>query len=612
MNADDIELLATFLGEAADAVDVLDACLLDIEDEPTRREPVAEFMRTAHTLKGGAGMVRLVALVGGAHALESVMQRVGDGRLSPEPRVFDRLARALSSLRAGLARVEPGGAEPEELVVMGRDLASWLGELGVEALSAEKKKPQRSATMTLGEYDLVRCRVLEGQGKKLYVATLRLPPGLSDAQRWAVGVVRALRRIGDVVTTDPPASELDRLAEFSVLRVLLGTKRTAEALAEALGVRGAEAASVAELGERKEREAPGNAAATLAAVPTEPTLHVGREVLDQLLRLVGELVLARDALVPLVGDAGRELDDAELARDVEASRAELERLAADLQDAVLAARRVPLSRVFRTTHRELRELARARGQRLSLTTTGGQTELDEELVVRVATPIARFARALLEGGGSSGPLLLTLDARRRWDHVIVTLQGGQSSAAADDVSLRVLLAELGGHLENGPDGSHAIALPLTRAIVRVLLARVGDELFALPVEAVHELQTLPRAGIEQVQGSDVIELRGRALSLLPLRRVLDVRGPDDARDMAVVVLQQPGPPLGLAVDEIVGIREVVIRPLRSPHVASTLFRGCAVLGEERVALLLDVEALVREALEGASRPRVSAAPLEAP
>jgi two-component system chemotaxis sensor kinase CheA len=542
------QLLEVFTAEAGDILATLEQGLLALEAHPDDDETIHALFRAAHTIKGSASLVGLDAVRDLGHELESLLERVRAHALRAEDGVVTLLLRSLDVLRKTIAaRGEPG---PE------------LAELRAEL--------QRAA-----------------QGE----AGAPAAPG-----------------------------------------------QTAPALAAP-------------------EAAPVNAAAApvRAAAPTGArTLRVDVSRLDRMLDLAGEIGIARGRMADMLGRTDLALEDL-----VEAHRA-TDRLHQDLQALIMQARLVPLGGTFRQHQRTVRDLAAAQGKQVRLVLEGEEVEVDTAVVEHIRDPLTHMVRNAVDHGierpeiriakGKDPCGRVTLRAFHEGSLVVVQVSddgagldrerileraverrlvadgaglsdeevfafvfepGFSTADQVTDVSgrgvgmdvVRRNVEALRGSASVGsaPGGGTVVSmrLPLTLAIIDGFRVRVGEDVYILPLGAVVECVELPPERERRRTG--ILDLRGRPLPYLRLRHQFGHAGAPPAREN-VVVVQHAGAAVGLAVDALLGESQTVIKPLGRMFQAVKGVSGSTILGDGRVALILDVAALLREAL-----PRAAAA-----
>ncbi len=567
------QLLEAFLVEAGEILATLEQGLLALEREPGDAETIHALFRAAHTLKGSAGLVGLDAVRDLGHDLESLLERVRAKALRADDGVVTLLLRSLDVLRKIVAA---GGAAPPELAPLREEL--------VRAASGDRSCFDKLSTS--GQ------EAAQGAG---------LDPSASSDGPLALSLSKGERR------ADPAA-----LVTAAV--------------------------------------APPRAAAPTGA----RTLRVDVARLDRMLDLAGEIGISRGRMADML--ERRDVAPEEL---LEAHRA-ADRLYHDLQDLVMQARLVPLGATFRQHQRTVRDLAAAQGKQVRLVLEGEDVEVDTAVVEHIRDPLTHMVRNAVDHGieapetraarGKEPCGTITLRAFHEGSLVVVQvaddghgldrerilrraverrLVADGASLSDDDVfafvfepgfSTRDQVSDVSGRgvgldvvrrnaealrgsaavsSAQGAGTTLSMRLPLTLAIIDGFRVRVGDDVYILPLDAVAECLELPP---ERAPGrTGVLDLRGKPVPYLRLRHQLGHAGPPPAREN-VVVVRHGGAAVGLAVDALLGESQTVIKPLGRMFQAVRGVSGSTILGDGRVALILDVAALLREAL-----PRAAAA-----
>ncbi|MBI4955067.1 MAG: chemotaxis protein CheW [Myxococcales bacterium] len=597
------ELLQIFKHEASELFLRLDAALLDVEEQPGARGPVDEFMRAAHTLKGAAGIAGLGLVSEVAHAVEQMVAPLCERTDVAEPELCDRVGRTLERLRDALGRVARCDHVPPELTELAAELAQAV-PTGPETTTRAAPR----AELVLGEYDRVRMNVLRARGQVFH--RVALPATAADEPvAWATRQIARLRKVGTVVATTPGASELERVVAEGELVALVASAADATKLAAELEQSGIAGAAVTPFVEKQSASASARQVALQSLEGSEQGVRVELGTLGELLRLVGELRLARDRFGLLGERLARELGDRETAAELEVPATRLGELAVELEEAVLGARRVPVARALRGAQRAARDAARGGARTVRLEVRGGQTAIDRALAEPLERALTALVRAFAASAAASdagrdaetSAATLTLEARRHDRELRVHVSGPAHEPAPEFVrAWQQTLAQIGGRLELAPHAAGLVAelsLPLTTAITRVLLARVGAELYAWPVEAVKETLVVRPASLQSIEGRPGLVLGGELLGLVPLSELLGgAAGADGRAARHVVVLHAAPSALGVLVDELVGVRDVVARPLGARVLCHPVLAGAAILGDGSVAFVLRAAALVEQAI----------------
>ncbi len=391
------------------------------------------------------------------------------------------------------------------------------------------------------------------------------------------------------------------------------------------------------------------------------TVRVDIRKLDRLVAIVGGLAIVKTALARLAERArNRALGPREVATELARLNRTFDRHLAQMQSGILEVRMVPLGQAFDKLARVVRQISREHAKEVNLVVTGAETEIDKLIVEELSDPLMHMIRNAIDHGIESGeermrvgkpPVgTIALNAFQKGNHVVLEVEddgagmdpkailatavrrGVVTSAEAQDMSPREVLAlvfmpgfttkefatdlsgrgvgldvvktnmgKLGGVVDIASDvgigTKMTITLPVTLAIINVLLVEIGTQLFAVPLASVEEAIALDAAQIRTVESREVLSVRGASLPLCRLDRHFGLRPHDPVRSRAFVVIAQVAERrLGFVVDELIGQRDIVIKALGKSLKAVRGFAGATELGDQRVALVLDVAALLEEVL----------------
>lgn len=411
-----------------------------------------------------------------------------------------------------------------------------------------------------------------------------------------------------------------------------------------------------------ERDDAGDDASTVAREPargrSEATETVRVEVkrLDDLLNLVGELVLGRNRLLQLVSDARHERDLEQLLHDLADASARVDAITSELQSAVMRTRMIQIGRVFNKFPRVVRDLAKEFGKQIDLVIEGEETELDKSLVEEIGDPLLHIIRNAADHGieqpevraaqGKPAQGRLRLSAAHEGNHIVLQIEddgagmdparlrrkavekGLVSAREADEMHdaeafnlifqpgfstaeqvstvsgrgvgmdvVKTNIARINGTIairsEVGRGTCFTLKLPLTLAIIQSLLVRAREETYALPLHAVVEVVALHAANVSTIRGREVLRLRERVLPLLNVGQLLDTPAAAASGRRYAVVVGIAHHRLGLVVDGLIGQKEIVIKPLGSYLKNIPALAGSTILGDGRVVMILDVAELIR-------------------
>ena len=395
--------------------------------------------------------------------------------------------------------------------------------------------------------------------------------------------------------------------------------------------------------------APAAAADKPAASEAETTVRVDTARLDEIMNMVGELVLVRNRLVRLGSNSG----DEAMAKAV----SNLDVVTADLQTAVMKTRMQPIKKVFGRFPRLVRDLARNLKKEINLELVGEETDLDKNLVEALADPLVHLVRNSVDHGiespeqreanGKSRSGKIILAAQQEGDHILLSISddgngmdpdvlrakavekgvldrdaadrlseaecynlifapGFSTKAEISDVSgrgvgmdvVKTKISQLNGIINiysaKGQGTKIVIKVPLTLAIMPTLMVMLGSQAFAFPLVNVNEIFHLDLSRTNVVDGQEVVIVRDKALPLFYLKRwLIHSAAHEEQREGHVVILSVGTQRIGFVVDQLVGQEEVVIKPLGKMLQGTPGMSGATITGDGRIALILDVPSMLK-------------------
>jgi len=378
--------------------------------------------------------------------------------------------------------------------------------------------------------------------------------------------------------------------------------------------------------------------------------------LDELMRMIGELVISRARLEDHLGRLKGSVSAAEWRALQETSLA-MGRQLRDLREGVMRVRMVQVGEIFERMRFVVRDLARESGKRITLELLGRETEIDKFLVERMTDPLMHLVRNAVSHGletanertarGKPAEGRLTLRAATAGESVLIEIADDgrgidrkrvaaraqakgliAAGAQLDDAALLELICapgfstrdeadrgsgrgvgmdvvrntveELGGRIsletESGKGTRFTVELPLTLAIAEALIVSVDGQKFAVPQSAVQEVLEVESSAVKALENNEIIPYRGGVLPLVRLARLFELNDGRERTAFHVFVIGSGGSALGVAVDRIIGQREIVVRGISDPLVQVAGIAGATELGDERVVLILDVAALRQSAV----------------
>jgi len=652
----------TFFDEADELLADMEQHLLDLVPEAPDSEQLNAIFRAAHSIKGGAGTFGFTILQETTHLMENLLDEARRGEMQLNTDIINLFLETKDIMQEQLdaykSSQEPDAASFEYICQALRQLAlEAKGETAAVAVSPAKLSVVDAAPAAAPAAD-DRVRVVLSGLKESEVNLLE--EELSNLATLS-NVVKGKDTLA--ATLDGGISKDDVVAVLCF--VIEPEQIDFEAVADAPAAGSAEVAEVVEAAPAVPAVAP--AAPALKAVPGEPaapnrgerekpaarssestSIRVAVEKVDQLINLVGELVITQSMLA----QRSNELDPVNHG-DLITSMGQLQRNARDLQESVMSIRMMPMEYVFSRFPRLVRDLAGKLNKQIELTLMGSSTELDKSLIERIIDPLTHLVRNSLDHGielpenrvaaGKSPVGNLILSAEHQGGNICIEVTddgaglnrerilakaisqgmavnenmtdeevgmlifapGFSTAEQVTDVSGRGVgmdvvkrnIQEMGGHVEikskQGSGTTIRILLPLTLAILDGMSVKVADEVFILPLNAVMESLQPREEDLHPLAGGErVLEVRGEYLPMVELWKVFDVDGAKtEATQGIVVILQSAGRRYALLVDQLIGQHQVVVKNLESNYRKIPGISAATILGDGSVALIVDVSAL---------------------
>lgn len=668
MSMDISDFYQTFFDEADELLADMEQHLLDLVPEAPDSEQLNAIFRAAHSIKGGAGTFGFTILQETTHLMENLLDEARRGEMQLNADIINLFLETKDIMQEQLDAYknseEPDAASFEYICNALRQLAlEAKGETSPALVNTAKLSVVDSAAI---QEEAVANPAAASEEIKKRIILSRLKSSEVDLLEEELGNLATLTDV--VKGSDKLSATLDgNLAEDDIIAVLcfvieadqiefetvsaapvaVDTKAETEAVAmvatpQPVAVAPAAKAAASEAPHaRAERDKPARASESTS-------IRVAVEKVDQLINLVGELVITQSMLA----QRSNELDPVNHG-DLITSMGQLQRNARDLQESVMSIRMMPMEYVFSRFPRLVRDLAGKLGKQVELTQVGSSTELDKSLIERIIDPLTHLVRNSLDHGielpekrleaGKSPIGNLTLSAEHQGGNICIEVTddgaglnrerilakaisqgmpihenmsddevgmlifapGFSTAEQVTDVSGRGVgmdvvkrnIQEMGGHVEiqskQGQGTTIRILLPLTLAILDGMSVRVADEVFILPLNAVMESLQPREEDLHPLAGGErVLEVRGEYLPLVELWKVFEVEGAKtEATQGIVVILQSAGRRYALLVDQLIGQHQVVVKNLESNYRKVPGISAATILGDGSVALIVDVSAL---------------------
>jgi two-component system chemotaxis sensor kinase CheA len=615
------EIVGEFLMESHENLDQIDRDLVDLEQDSNSRDLISRIFRAIHTIKGTSGFLAFTRLETLAHAGESLLSKLRDGVQPVTPATITTLLATIDGVRSLLAAIEEHGSESDvdvESIIAQVHAQMNAGEAAAEAQPAAAAPAEPAAEAAPAEAG--------EQPVPLDETPVRPAPEPVEDQR---------RPLGQILVEQGAAQPAD--VGSALQQQLEGDERKLGTILLEEGK-----TQPAAVSEALQAQTPKRSIADSA-------IRVDVDLLDTLLNMVGELVLARNQLVRGVMEIG----DATLVRSAQ----RLGMITSELQEGIMKTRMQPIEHIWSKLPRVVRDLSNSLSKQVQLVMEGKETELDRSLLEAVKDPLTHLVRNAVDHGieeperriaSGKGPEgTLTLRAYHEGGHVAVEVaddgaglnveriaqkavengllrpeqipnmdrrdimamvfQPGFSTAAkVTNVSgrgvgmdvVKTNIENIGGAVSvdstPGEGTVWRLTIPLTLAIIQALTVDCGDQRYVIPQVAVLELVFIDGQStkIEYASGAPVYRLRGKLLPLVRLDRALGLEVGAD-QGVYIMVLQADGRRFGLVVDRVLNTEEVVVKALNTRFKDIGLYAGATILGDGKVGLILDVSSLAR-------------------
>lgn len=651
------QAIEAFVQEATEILGSLEDAILALEDgaEPAL---VDEIFRGLHTVKGSGGMFGYTCLSRFTHHFETAFEMVRSGRL-PVDRFLIDLCLVARDVMCEFIALGGDGPASEDLLASGRvtDVVDRLATLTGAAPSAgatvmsDKPAPEEQDREHVYH---IRFRpdansLRNGMRPDLLMAELA---DLGSAEiRYDATSVPRLSELDPTegvlgwevtLTTSRPRSAIDEVFIFANDAELSVVEAAALAAAPENGSALSGPAAPAGGVPPRSKEAP-----AARKEPKSDSIRVTSSRLDDMMDSLGELVIAQARLDAVA----QKLDDATLEGVVE----EVARLVTGLRDATLSIRMLPIENVFGKFKRVVRDLAAELGKEVQLVTDGGETEVDKNVIDRIGDPLVHMIRNSVDHGLETGDQreasgkrrmgTVRLSARQEGGEILIAVEdngrglhseairrravergliaqdavlserevhdlifapGFSTAAVVSAVSgrgvgmdaVKTAIDALGGtidiHSRLGRGTRITLRLPVTMAIIDGLRVKLGDQVYVIPLSSVEECVELAEHSGQHRSGRSLLEIRDEMVPFLELGRLFDQPSDPRAR-RRVVIVRADGARVGLVVDDILGQGQTVIKSLSTFHSGLPGLGGATILGDGRVALIVDVATLIRSA-----------------
>ncbi|MGQ9511808.1 chemotaxis protein CheA [Thermodesulfitimonas sp.] len=687
--------ISVFLDELEEKIQILNDNFLLLEKEADDQQILQEIFRAAHTVKGSSAIMGYDRMSRLTHEMENLFDNLRQGRLSVSTEMIDVLFEALDTLRSLRDEITEQ-AEPVDIEPVVAKLRRFLpdeankstaGEIpAVAALSSSGS----AFNLTEAEEEVVRAAYVRGMQAYWIKVVVDAECQMKSARAYLV--FQTLQEQGEIIKAVPPAEDLQEGKFDTTFELVLLTQEDADrirhlllTISEIVDV-SVETISLPE-DETVEAMATGVAESTQTATPAgkhraggkprereetvkqAKTVRVDVQKLDNLMNLVGELVIDRTRLNRFAEIFRSRYGSDDLVDVLNEISNHLGQLTNDLQEQIMKARMLPIAQVFNRFPRMVRDLAHKLGKEINFIVEGKDTELDRNVIEVIGDPLIHLLRNAVDHGiespeervrvGKPRTGTVLLKAFHQENHIVILvrddgrgmdveyirkkaverglvdtemagrlterevlnfvfLPGFSTAQEVTDLSGRGVgldvvkknIEQINGYIEMnsvlGQGTEFEIKLPLTLAIIRALMVSVSGEVYAFPLANVMETIRISPQEVKKVQKTEVIIVRGKVLPLISLAEYFGGQRINDSR-LYVVIIGVGNRRVGVVVEALLGEQEIVIKSLgeylgRIPGIS-----GATILGDGRVALIVDARALTQEVTRGLAEEALYAA-----
>ncbi len=643
------DLRELFFTEACEILQALDQEVLKLESGTDKAGALRTIQRYLHTLKGNSRALGFSSLNTLSHKAEDLLKTIQDTSAGTNEELIDLLLAVHDRLQSTVENYRSNND-----TALDKRLVERIDD-HLNALETNGKSQREAGDETDGE-----------DGQAVYDIAVAFDRNGIMKSSGANMILERLGALGEVISVEPaPGSAMiERAGRFAIQ---LRSQEPAELIKELITIpQIVKDVEITLRGNGSEMHS-GEGQSTLTGTTAVQSLRVDSGRIDKILNLVGELVIGRSMIGQVLAEMGERNKKDDLSKKLGDANAFMEKTLSQLQKNVMKIRMLPVSLIFRKFPRVVRDLSLEQGKQIELVMEGENTELDKSILDVIGEPLIHLVRNavdhgielpderertgkprtgkvtlrayhesnqfvidVVDDGKGLDPSLLrkkavekgiwTADeAARLTDEEaldLIFLSGFSTAAVVTDISgrglgmdiVRTTVESLKGriklHALPGLGSTFTIRLPLTLAIIRAMLFRIGDRLFALPMSSIDKIVRIRDNELQTIAGKSVLRHRDNVVSLVSLDGSLGIRQNSAGRDQnRFVIIVSLGDRLcGFVVDRLVGQQELVIKALDNHWGTVNCTAGASILGNGRVVLILDAPSIIlkeaRRALAG--------------
>jgi two-component system chemotaxis sensor kinase CheA len=646
--------LDMYVTHTKEGLDDLSDNLLALEKNPEDPNTINECFRLAHTIKGIAATMAFNNTSDLAHAMESLMDAVRNGKLKITSDLMDILFSCVDSMNSMVDAVKDGRGEPEALSLIG-GIEDILEKLPKEAEPEQKATPKKEKAFKAGKRELAPAeqKPAPAAGSKVKDVTIELVQGCDMPSARALVAIKRLEEAGKIIELVPTMDEIEMEKFGGAISARVESAADFDALAQSISsLKGIARVTIDGAAPR----AAVRKVEAIAAAQKKPaqeivsSVRVKMDRLDDLLDSVGELVINKIRL----SEISKSEDSPQLAESLRA----LDRLTSELQYNVLRIRMVPMDIVFSKYPRMVRDLSKQMGKEIELIMVGQEIELDRTVIDKLGDLLVHLLRNSVDHGiempeerqkaGKTRTGTIRVFAAQEQNRVMITVEDDGHGIDTDKVRKKALekglrtedelanmsaedvinilatpgfstadkvtevsgrgvgldavkagVESLGGQMtidtKRGAWTRITIRLPLTLAIILAMLVRVQKDIYAISIDPIIETISVSESDIKTIGGMKVVNFRGEIVPLLYLSQVLGLSEEPLGDKALIVEIGQTR--TGVIIEELLGQQEIVVKPLDKYLRKVPYLGGATILGSGEVALILDLHGLSNHARE---------------
>jgi two-component system chemotaxis sensor kinase CheA len=639
MSVDKSKYIEAFVEEARDNLQTLNACLLSLESEGYNQSSLNEAYRVMHTIKGTASAIGIEVVSKLTHEVEDLLDFLRERHASPDQEAMAMLFNAADTVERILTDLERDGRSEIDVSDQVSKVRAYMGgsrdDLGQQAMPKAALSSEQRAAMQAAAVE----------GKRAIEVRLMFQDDLAFREGRAYQAVRALGQAGTVIESFPNWKDItDTHPGFIV--VITTAENDDKVMSCVQGVTGISDVRLQVVEMAKGEEAKEEGGGKSGGLATGSTIRVKSKLLDKLLDLVGEIMINNIR----INQISMDLKNRELKQILQNNA----RLMGELQDIVLRTRMVQVDFIFKRFPRMVRDMASENGKEIDFAMRGNDIEIDRSLLDEIGDALVHLLRNACDHGieptdgrvaaGKSPRGTVILSAYQEQSNVIITIEddgrgidpekvrrkaiekglfteeemgrmderaviniifmpGFSTADKVTDISgrgvgmdvVRTKIEGMGGFVKvesvKGKGTKIILRLPPSMSIIRAMLVEVNEEKYAIPLENVRETVRVPAASIHEVADKGMFRLRDEILPVLNVHE--DFGGQAfDHKDIPAIIVEKNDNRACLLVTRLIGQQEIVVKNVGRDLRGTGLFSGATILGDGKVAMILDVGAFL--------------------